>query len=756
MAFRFLVASLAIAMLCPVLDARAVFSHYMVGTVYQNHAQQDIDNAQAMEGFALNIGDPSQDFVKTTLEYMFSYAAPVGFKLYVSMDVYAYGNSCYQEKKSCNGPFDYKWIFDAYIGSSAYYRVDNRPLISSKQTQGTSRSKKWSHVAWRPLVSSFINAFRNGVSSLDMVPADGSLAVGAAWYKPIQVHTIACLFDGTSQYYDRPDGFYNGSDYLYWSVVFNSDQEGYTVTVVGDGGNIVTHLHSGLNMGYSSGVVSTGPQMIQLKDSSGTVLYTATGGMCVSGGCPLNIYMSNYQVVPLAKGDATAHCTLWTTDNPACMTPGEGCKAVAGTTSAADDWQHVTCTNPGVTDANQNGSYRWNSRIWIVLSFPEQISNLFHGPEYLECDVIMDNNPCTSSVVECQDVSYPAGFMILNSFETVTRAMSNFYSAIGDSRNNIDGDIGLLASTFAPIPQQSFSTKLALDILSLGFALALSPLWNSYLKTVPLFKDNGNLLGTVKDWVNPMISNSITIAKDAEASQEEALGIQNEISARLEYIVEQWQNMTTVADAMLYNGSSSSVNILHTAITNGQLLESQYQDLSSQQVQQIVEQALYAMIIPYSWTLSVDWNPVVINSTTSCNQSPKLQHISTDTQKVAGACVNNIMYYLVGAAGVAFTGVPPYDQTFHDFSELPGTTQLDGTQWGGLTVQDLCAGAVNGFWANNANGWAMADATQISTLNHIFDDGIQAPGVVQIPICTEDEAWENWFLSKHSSNFPCN
>jgi hypothetical protein len=34
------------------------------------------------------------------------------------------------------------------------------------------------------------------------------------------------------------------------------------------------------------------------------------------------------------------------------------------------------------------------------------------------------------------------------------------------------------------------------------------------LKGMPYFKANPNTLATVKDWVNPMVTNSITIAKD--------------------------------------------------------------------------------------------------------------------------------------------------------------------------------------------------------------------------------------------------
>ncbi|PYH94657.1 putative glucan endo-1,3-alpha-glucosidase agn1, partial [Aspergillus ellipticus CBS 707.79] len=102
--------------------AKAVFAHYMVGTVRQEHAQKDIDDAKALgfDGFALNIGDATQDFVSSTLSYMFPYAESVGFKLYVSMDVLLTTNGSGM----------------GYKASSAYYQVEGKTLISTFSSGG--------------------------------------------------------------------------------------------------------------------------------------------------------------------------------------------------------------------------------------------------------------------------------------------------------------------------------------------------------------------------------------------------------------------------------------------------------------------------------------------------------------------------------------------------------------------------------------------------------------------------------------------
>ena len=70
--------------------AKQVFAHYMVGTVSTAHAQQDIADAVAVgfDGFALNIGDPRQSFVREAFNSMFDYARDnyPDFKLFFSLD----------------------------------------------------------------------------------------------------------------------------------------------------------------------------------------------------------------------------------------------------------------------------------------------------------------------------------------------------------------------------------------------------------------------------------------------------------------------------------------------------------------------------------------------------------------------------------------------------------------------------------------------------------------------------------------------
>ncbi|KAJ7598954.1 glycoside hydrolase [Mycena floridula] len=106
---------LVLALTCtPKSQAKTVFAHYMVGTVSDAHARQDIDDAKAagIDGFSLNIGAPSQPFVIATLNSLFNYASTVGFHLHISMDVAASGGD----------PSQFNGILQGYVAKPGYYQ----------------------------------------------------------------------------------------------------------------------------------------------------------------------------------------------------------------------------------------------------------------------------------------------------------------------------------------------------------------------------------------------------------------------------------------------------------------------------------------------------------------------------------------------------------------------------------------------------------------------------------------------------------
>lgn len=114
----------------------------------------------------------------------------------------------------------------------------------------------WSHKGWQPLISSFITAWKAGVSSqTGLKPTSGS-AQDAIWYHTIKRKSIVCPSTGMGQgYYDKPDGFdgFDGGDNgINWAIIIDPaiDTTGYKVQLFSGNNLVYTEpAHGGMNFG---------------------------------------------------------------------------------------------------------------------------------------------------------------------------------------------------------------------------------------------------------------------------------------------------------------------------------------------------------------------------------------------------------------------------------------------------------------------------------------------------------------------------
>lgn len=114
-------------------------------------------------------------------------------------------------------------------------------------------------------------------------------------------------------------------------------------------------------------------------------------------------------------------------------------KASAFTRRQGPSWNTATCTTPEVTDASIDQTIRWNSvdteGAWKAviddwkakssngLTFTQEVSNFFNGPEQMLCGDISARDGCGSYVI-CNNVNHPAGMFILNSFVAISSVCS--------------------------------------------------------------------------------------------------------------------------------------------------------------------------------------------------------------------------------------------------------------------------------------------------------------------------------------------
>ncbi|OCL08544.1 glycoside hydrolase family 71 protein [Glonium stellatum] len=189
-----------------------------------------------------------------------------------------------------------------YIGNLwPEQNTDAQPSIYATQ-------KTAAHDAWRPLIASFIQAFKAGLPATSMTPPS-NLPVGTLWYKSI-LQRIICPDERLGGYYSKPDGFETAKDQLNWAIVVPAGATGYSVRAISNFKVIQTQkLVPGLNFGAADRNVEAGVQKLELL-LNGKVVQVAKDGRCITDTCPDGIYNMNPQVVGLTTGSVDGFCLI--------------------------------------------------------------------------------------------------------------------------------------------------------------------------------------------------------------------------------------------------------------------------------------------------------------------------------------------------------------------------------------------------------------------------------------------------------------
>lgn len=243
-----------------------------------------------------------------------------------------------------------------YIGNLwPEQNTDIQPRIYATQAAA-------SHNAWQPLITSFINAFKAGVTSTAMQPPSGP-AVGAMWYKTILQSTV-CSNENLGGYDAKPDGFSSTKDQLNWAVVLPTSATGYSVRIYSGSQKIQEqNLVGGLNYRAADQGVQIGMQRMELL-LNGNVVQTAKNGRCITNTCPDGTYNMNPQVVSLTSDIGDGFCPTYYPGNyPGGEFYSGGTHSACTETSgmeAADAWNKYGATDllDEYVRSAQAGGYR--------------------------------------------------------------------------------------------------------------------------------------------------------------------------------------------------------------------------------------------------------------------------------------------------------------------------------------------------------------------------------------------------------------
>lgn len=99
-----------------------------LGNINADHVAQDIQDAKlaGIDGFSLNIGDPSQPFVLPVVTSLFAAAQAAGtFHLHISMDLYASGDA------AGGHPGLYNALLKQFKDHPNYFHINAAPYVTT-------------------------------------------------------------------------------------------------------------------------------------------------------------------------------------------------------------------------------------------------------------------------------------------------------------------------------------------------------------------------------------------------------------------------------------------------------------------------------------------------------------------------------------------------------------------------------------------------------------------------------------------------
>jgi len=237
-----------------------------------------------------------------------------------------------------------------------------------------------------------------------------------------------------------------------------------------------------------------------------------------------------------------------------------------------------------------------------------------------------------------------------------------------------------------------------------------------------------------------------------------------------------WSATNEMTLKYLFNGTQTSIDTLSSFIANGHLVEgagSYYPAIGAEKgsdtlngLAASIAKGFFAYAATTVWPLQEKYAFVMDTGYDCGTIDPMTGIISEDDMQTTHGCYNNKLYYVVYPDGDSkkkitnCSGQGPCQTTYvnNTFSAPPGIDTIDGTRWGGLTVDTIVAGAVRTYQANgNQNGAKPADPTSSGTLSDLMDQDIATPGFIRLPVCSAEIAWNAWDekTDNKSPNWPC-
>ncbi|KAH6995181.1 hypothetical protein EDB80DRAFT_897412 [Ilyonectria destructans] len=425
----------------------------------------------------------------------------------------------------------------------------------------------------------------------------------------------------------------------------------------------------------------------------------------------------------------------------------------------------VSCDDEYLNDANSLGADRWTAAgaeiafklataNWTLdeasddpsrLSFSEYIANLYNARDLMVCEN-MGDGPCQTTML-CSDASQPAAYLILNSFVAIHVLQNNIYSGLQDAMNEIQNKMTTFQEVFSPAAEPK-SNGWLMDLLSvtqfvvgLGSAFA----WNIAFKSASIAA-NPNTYGFYQESTNGALALGFSIGKSHIPA---ASDLQNDLTTTMGLIFESWIDSQFDFLHELFSGSSDGMLTLGSLMQDGLALD-MTRDLDLEDMSNEAQKLIFSQMLPLAW----DQSTVEINDIPSEKMYPMILMVPDDCV-TSGDNLNWVVdedksdqMSVCYDGHTFFVGFPTFTGLSSDDNPerlrlwaLPGgeNDELDGSKWGGLTLEDLVISAFEGYKLNGyKNGYTAPSfdgTTEQATI--MMEKGVRTPGFISLPICTE-------------------
>ncbi|KAL1866812.1 hypothetical protein VTK73DRAFT_4511 [Phialemonium thermophilum] len=422
----------------------------------------------------------------------------------------------------------------------------------------------------------------------------------------------------------------------------------------------------------------------------------------------------------------------------------------------------IDCLNPGVVYSieltraqrwhNVSADCAWHDFLayWNTAgreSWPLRSSHamerFFGGTESFDCQFLKDDNDCNSDHVcneyQLEGSSGPGGWFVLQSAGNINVAFFRFHEAISAAQNDMNSVLEDFKDDFYP---DGDMLALILDIVGIALAVVL-PLALDVVFGV------SNFVQSVTYASYPFVLATLYDSGAAETAISQASP-----GGQLLDVTNAWKQTLEETVKRMFNGTSTSQTMLTELIRDGQQIQGSDQPVQPDKgtMTTAVGTALLGTLIPNSWRIN-GYNPVVLSTGKPCGTVGPYdnKYMEPETGTNSWTCVEGEIYYLLGATGKFV------DATACECHS--GEDKLDGGRWNGITRESIVRWAIA---TSKLSGKPMDVNDPEAYKNLISNDsrrpvGPDAPGIVAIPVCNIDKAFENWRRGSQDDNpnYPC-